>query len=161
MARPRPEKTREPSAPARRQSPLDTGRCRRQSRATFRRPISRHRSRARCFPNRRAAGTRRQTTKEDDAMRRPSAALIALLLLFVAATPVVAAEGQLTWAVHISLAPTWFDPADTPGIVTPVMILYALHEAVAKPMPWKTMPPSLAERGTGAPGGLAHGIDLR
>jgi peptide/nickel transport system substrate-binding protein len=44
-------------------------------------------------------------------MRRPSAALIALLLLFVAATPVVAAEGQLTWAVHISLAPTWFDPA--------------------------------------------------
>src|SRR5437870_5818547 len=81
-------------------------------------------------PNRRAGGARRQTTKEDDAMRRASAALILLLLLFVTATPVVAAEGQLTWAVHISLAPTWFDPAETPGIVTPFMILYALHEKV-------------------------------
>ena len=23
-----------------------------------------------------------------------------------------ASEGQMTWAVHISLAPTWFDPAE-------------------------------------------------
>ena len=26
-----------------------------------------------------------------------------------------APKGQLTWGVHISLAPTWFDPAETPG----------------------------------------------
>ena len=44
-------------------------------------------------------------------------------------------EGQLTWAVHISLAPTWFDPAETPGIITPFMVLYALHDALVKPMP--------------------------
>ncbi len=94
-------------------------------------------------------------------MRRPSAALIALLLLFVAATPVVAAEGQLTWAVHISLAPTWFDPAETPGIVTPFMILYALHDAVAKPMPGKTMAPSLAESWTVSPDGLTYDFILR
>src|SRR5881296_1847376 len=112
-------------------------------------------------PNRRAGGARRQTTKEDDAMRRPSAALIALLLLFVAATPVVAAEGQLTWAVHISLAPTWFDPAETPGIVTPFMILYALHDAVAKPMPGKTMAPSLAESWKASPDGLTYEFVLR
>ena len=31
-----------------------------------------------------------------------------------------APQGQLTWGVHISLAPTWFDPAETPGIITPV-----------------------------------------
>src|SRR5882672_5933651 len=43
--------------------------------------------------------------------------------------------GQLTWAVHISLAPTWFDPAETPGIITPFMMLYAVHDAVVKPMP--------------------------
>ena len=30
-----------------------------------------------------------------------------------------APAGQLTWGVHISLAPTWFDPAETPGIITP------------------------------------------
>ena len=37
-----------------------------------------------------------------------------------AATP----AGQLTWGVHISLAPTWFDPAETSGIITPYMVLY-------------------------------------
>ena len=94
-------------------------------------------------------------------MRRPSAALILLLLVFVAATPVAAAEGQLTWAVHISLAPTWFDPAETPGIVTPFMILYALHDAVAKPMPGKTMAPSLAESWTVSPDGLTYDFILR
>ena len=26
-----------------------------------------------------------------------------------------APEGQMTWAIHVSLAPTWFDPAETPG----------------------------------------------
>ena len=38
-------------------------------------------------------------------------------------------EGQLTWGVHISLAPIWFDPADISGIITPFMVLYALHDA--------------------------------
>ena len=32
-----------------------------------------------------------------------------------------APQSQLTWGVHISLAPTWFDPAETPGIITPFM----------------------------------------
>ena len=27
--------------------------------------------------------------------------------------------GQMTWAVHISLAPVWFDPADNTGIAVP------------------------------------------
>jgi peptide/nickel transport system substrate-binding protein len=31
--------------------------------------------------------------------------------------------GQVTWGLHISLAPTWFDPAETSGIVTPYMVL--------------------------------------
>src|SRR5881628_2367974 len=104
---------------------------------------------------------RRQTTKED-AMKRSLAALILpLLCLFVGATPAVSADGQLTWAVHISLAPTWFDPAETPGIVTPFMILYALHDAVAKPMPGKTMAPSLAESWTVSPDGLTYDFILR
>ena len=87
--------------------------------------------------------------------------LILLLLLLVAVTPVLAAEGQMTWAVHISLAPTWFDPAETPGIVTPFMILYALHDAVAKPMPGKTMAPSLAESWTASSDGLTYDFTLR
>src|SRR5881628_3776088 len=87
-------------------------------------------------------------------MKHLSAAVLLILLL-------VAADGQLTWAVHISLAPTWFDPAETPGIVTPFMMLYALHDAVAKPMPGKTMAPSLAESWTVSPDGLIYDFILR
>ena len=54
-------------------------------------------------------------------------------------------EGQLTWGIHVSLAPTWFDPAETPGIITPYMVLYALHDGMVKPMPGKPQAPSLAE----------------
>ena len=57
-------------------------------------------------------------------------------------------EGQLTWGVHITLAPTCFDPAETPGLITPFMVLYALHDALVKPMPGKPLAPSLAESWT-------------
>jgi hypothetical protein len=53
-------------------------------------------------------------------------------------------SGQMTWAIHVTIAPTWFDPAETPGIITPFMFLYALHDALVKPMPEGPMTPSLA-----------------
>src|SRR6476661_2640489 len=53
-------------------------------------------------------------------------------------------EGQLTWAVHVSLAPTWFDPADTQAVVTPFMVLYALHDGMVKAMPGTLQAPCLA-----------------
>jgi peptide/nickel transport system substrate-binding protein len=59
-----------------------------------------------------------------------------------------APAGQLTWGIHVSLAPTWFDPAETQGIITPFMILYALHDAVVKPMPDSAHSPCLAESWT-------------
>ena len=58
-----------------------------------------------------------------------------------AATP----ASQLTYGVHVSLAPLWFDPADTQAIVTPFMVLYALHDAMVKPMPDNVQAPCLAE----------------
>src|SRR3989304_1203553 len=72
---------------------------------------------------------------------------VLFVLLLVAAVPRVGAapEGQLPWAVHVSLAPTWFDPAEAPGIITPYMIFYALHDAVAKPMPGEATAPGPAE----------------
>src|SRR5262245_63246922 len=69
--------------------------------------------------------------------------------------------GQLTWAVHISLAPGWFDPAETTGIITPFMLLYALHDALVKPMPGNPMAPSLAESWTMSPDGLSYEFVLR
>ena len=72
-----------------------------------------------------------------------------------------APKGQLTWGVHISLAPTWFDPAETPGIITPFMVLYALHDAVVKPMPGQKLAPSLAESWSASPDGLSYDFVLR
>ena len=50
-------------------------------------------------------------------------------------TAVASPQGELVWAIHTSLAPTWFDPAETQGIITPYMLLYALHDGLVKPMP--------------------------
>jgi peptide/nickel transport system substrate-binding protein len=78
------------------------------------------------------------------------------------AVPAAAApEGQVTWGVHISLAPTWFDPAETPGIVTPFMVLYGLHDAMLKALPGNLLAPALAESWTVSPDGLTYEFVLR
>ena len=98
-------------------------------------------------------------------MRRVSCISTAVFILTIVAcgiAPAAAApEGQVTWGIHISLAPTWFDPAETTGIVTPFMVLYALHDAVVKPMPGNSLAPSLAESWTVSPDGLAYEFVLR
>jgi peptide/nickel transport system substrate-binding protein len=86
----------------------------------------------------------------------------AVALALIAPLPAHAAsEGQMAWAVHFSLAPTLFEPAETPGVVSPFMILYALHDAVVKPMPGKSMAPSLAESWSVSPDGLVYEFVLR
>jgi len=95
-------------------------------------------------------------------MRVLALAALVSALVMLAAVPVAAGpEGQMTWAVHISLTPTWFDPAETPGIITPFMILYALHDALVKPMPGNAMAPSLAESWSVSPDGLVYEFVLR
>jgi peptide/nickel transport system substrate-binding protein len=94
--------------------------------------------------------------------QRPLRTLAAsLLVLVVCVAPAAAADGQLTWAVHITLAPTWFDPAETPGLITPYMLMYALHDALLKPMPGQASAPSLAESWSASPDGLSYEFVLR
>src|SRR5690349_21311515 len=77
---------------------------------------------------------------------RLTAVVVLAVLAIATATPAAAApSGQLTWAVHISLAPTWFDPAETPSLITPFMVLYAMHDALVKFMPGTPQGKSLAE----------------
>ena len=109
--------------------------------------------------------TRRQTGPSG-RLARAARCLAGLLFAFlaVAAMPSARAngpEGQLTWGVHISLAPTWFEPAEAPGIITPYMIYYALHDAVVKPMPGKPLAPALAESWSVSPDGLTYEFVLR
>ncbi|HUG35531.1 MAG TPA: ABC transporter substrate-binding protein, partial [Candidatus Limnocylindrales bacterium] len=67
----------------------------------------------------------------------------------------------MTWGVHISLAPTWFDPAETPGIITPFLMMYAMHDALAKAMPGNPTAPSLAESWQVSADGRTYDFTLR
>src|SRR5499426_389655 len=57
-------------------------------------------------------------------------------------------EGEMRWALYVTLAPVWFDPAEVVGQLTPFWVLYAMHDALVKPMPGNLMTPSLAESWT-------------
>jgi peptide/nickel transport system substrate-binding protein len=86
---------------------------------------------------------------------------IALALGVPCSTRAAGPEGQLTWAVHVTLTPTWFDPAETSGIITPYMVLYAIHDAMVKPMPGNSQAPSLAESVTVSDDKLTYDMTIR
>jgi peptide/nickel transport system substrate-binding protein len=87
--------------------------------------------------------------------------LAAALLVGVAPSASAAPEGTMTWGVHITLASRWLDPAETEGIITPFMVLYALHDALVKPMPAGINTPSLAESFTQSKDGLTYEFVIR
>src|SRR5262249_60879175 len=72
-----------------------------------------------------------------------------------------APEGQLTIAFDASIAPTFLDPAETSGIATPFVFLYAMHDALIKPLPGNNMAPCLAESWHESPDGLVYEFKLR
>src|SRR6266705_7001109 len=86
---------------------------------------------------------------------------VAFLLCGAPVSAVAAPSGQMTWAMHISLAPTFFDPAETPGVIAPFMVLYALHDGLVKPMPGKPQAGSLAESWSVSADGLVYECVLR
>ena len=94
------------------------------------------------------------------ATRRELLALTALGIAGIRPA-MAAASGELTYGVHISLAPTWFDPAETPSLVTPYMLYYALHDAMLKPMPGALMTNSLAESWSATEDGMSYSFVLR
>ncbi len=95
-------------------------------------------------------------------VRPGSVALVVLLLLAaVLATAAGAAEGTLTWGLHVTLATRWLDPADTEAFINPFMVLYAIHDALVKPMPAGDNTPSLAESWTVSKDGLTYEFVLR
>jgi peptide/nickel transport system substrate-binding protein len=69
--------------------------------------------------------------------------------------------GEMVWAWHVTLAPSWFDPAETPPQITPFGLLYALHDALVRPMAGEKMGNSLAESWTESPDGRVYEFKLR
>ena len=109
-------------------------------------------------------------------MRSLRLATCVALVLLAAGSPALAAPegrseapagrseapaGQMTWGVHITLAPTWFDPAETLGIITPFMVMYAIHDALVKAMPGNPAAPSIAESWQMSPDGRTYDFMLR
>jgi peptide/nickel transport system substrate-binding protein len=96
--------------------------------------------------------------------RLARSAIVAVALLLVAAGPGPAAaapEGTLTWGLHVTLAARWLDPSDTEAFINPFMVLYAIHDALVKPMPAGDNTPSLAESWTVSKDGLTYDFVLR
>src|SRR5215467_11906033 len=95
--------------------------------------------------------------------------VLVLLVALVSTRPAVAAPegrseapaGTMTWGVHVTLAARWLDPSDTEAFITPFMVLYALHDALVKPMPGGDNTPSLAESWTTSKDGLTYEFVLR
>src|SRR5262249_30881502 len=70
-------------------------------------------------------------------------------------------EGEMRWALYVTVPPAWFDPAEVVGVITPFWVLYAMHDAVVKPMPGNLMSPSLAESWTVSPDQKTYDSRLR
>src|SRR5438034_10420663 len=88
---------------------------------------------------------------------------LGVLLLLSAFCGLAAAgpEGTMTWGVHVTLATRWLDPSDTEAFITPFMVLYAIHDALVKPMPAGDNTPSLAESWTVSKDGRTYEFVLR
>src|SRR5258706_23015 len=92
------------------------------------------------------------------------AILLSLFCFVLAGAPVDAQgqpDGQLTVAFDASIASTFLDPAETPGLGTPFVFLYALHDALIKPLPGNDMAPCLAESWKESADGLVYEFKLR
>jgi peptide/nickel transport system substrate-binding protein len=71
-------------------------------------------------------------------------------------------EGEMRFAVYVTIAPAWLDPGETtPGFITSFWFMYALHDALVKPMPGQRMAPSLAESWSESPDKLSYEFKLR
>src|SRR2546425_4009635 len=86
-----------------------------------------------------------------------------VLLFVVGFQPGAQAQSpeKLVFALHVTIPPSWFAPAETPAQITPFGILYALHDAVVRPLPGERMAPALAASWTESPDGLTYEFKLR
>jgi peptide/nickel transport system substrate-binding protein len=89
--------------------------------------------------------------------------LVALTLILGSTVPAAAQSpaGEAVMAWHVTIAPTWFDPSTAPPQITPFGLLYAIHDALVRPLPGHKMAPSLAESWTESADGLVFEFKLR
>jgi peptide/nickel transport system substrate-binding protein len=89
------------------------------------------------------------------------ASLLVMTLTFATASGAGASEGQMTWGLHFSPTPTWFDPAEMSATVASYNSLYALHDAMIRPSPGQPMASGVAESWSASADGLVYEFVLR
>src|SRR6266851_696876 len=104
-------------------------------------------------------------------MIRSSSWRVAAVLIFgvvcgifrAGVSPALAAppDGTMAIGVHVTLVSRWLDPGETEALITPFMVLYALHDTLVKPMPGGIMTPSLAESWSASKDGLSYEFVIR
>src|SRR5436309_14778894 len=77
--------------------------------------------------------------------------LLATTLTLASSSPAAASEGQMTWGLHFSPTPTWFDAAEITRATASYSTLYALHDAVTRPSPGPPMAAGLAAAESASP----------
>src|SRR6266481_1734051 len=125
-----------------------------------------HIGRCRTWAFGRGAVPDRRSLEEPNMKSTRSLALGGLLLLCAGFFDSTAAqgkpEGEMRWAMYVTVAPVWFDPGESViGVLTPFWILYAMHDALVKPMPGNHQTPSLAESWTVSADQKAYEFKLR
>ena len=81
--------------------------------------------------------------------RRQIVSLLVVAALTLSWTGSMSAQrqpaGEIVYAMPVTIAPAWFDPAENGGLITPFLVLYALHDGVVRPMPGAKIGNSLVE----------------
>jgi ABC-type transport system substrate-binding protein len=70
-------------------------------------------------------------------------------------------KGQLSLGVSFTITPPYLDPAEATQVIASAIFLYALHDALLKPLAGNPMAPSLATSWTESPDGLVYEFALR
>jgi peptide/nickel transport system substrate-binding protein len=103
-------------------------------------------------------------------MKHERLALATVLVSFVVLVAVMSGgrasaqsqpDGQITIAFDAAIASSFLDPAETVGLATPFVFMYAIHDALIKPLPGNDMAPCLAESWRESPDGLTYEFKLR
>jgi peptide/nickel transport system substrate-binding protein len=94
-------------------------------------------------------------------LRTALVAALAAAFSLVTANGASAADGTMTWGVHVSLTPAFFDPADATGTALPLMVYYGVHDALVRPMPGTPMGNALAQSWSMSKDGLVYEFVLR